>query len=159
MGSSPLGLQELVFLLVIPLVLLPGILYILTLKRALEKCAPSSQTMSPGKLWLQFIPLFNIVWHFIIVSNMAKSLENEFRLRSIPEDSEPGKGIGMAMCILAACGIIPVLGVFASLAAFVCWIMYWVKISGYSKMLDGVPRPALYQSASASGGVPPLPPS
>jgi hypothetical protein len=139
--------------------LVPGILYILTLKRALEKCAPSSQTMSPGKLWLQFIPLFNIVWHFIIVNNMAKSLENEFRLRSIPEDSEPGKGIGMAMCILSVCGIIPVLGVFASLAAMVCWIMYWVKISGYSKMLDGVPRPALYQSASASGGAPPLPPS
>ena len=28
----------------------------------------------PGMVWLMFIPLFNVVWHFIIVLNMAKSL-------------------------------------------------------------------------------------
>ena len=38
----------------------------------------------------------------------------------------------MVMAILACCGIIPILGIICSLGAFVCWIMYWVKIAGYS---------------------------
>jgi hypothetical protein len=36
------------------------------------------------------------------------------------------------MCILACCSIIPFLGVLCSLGALVCWILYWVKIAGYS---------------------------
>jgi len=34
------------------------------------------------------------------------------------------------------CGIIPFLGVLCSLGALVCWIMYWLKIAGFSKKLD-----------------------
>jgi hypothetical protein len=54
------------------------------------------------------------------------------------------------MCILGAASIIPVLGVFAALAGFVCWILYWVKIAEYSSQLGA---PALY-----TGGQIPLPP-
>jgi hypothetical protein len=67
---------------------------------------------------------------------MAKSLGAEFQKRGIAEEPEPGKKLGMIMCVLFCCGIIPLLGVFCSLGGLVCWIMYWLKISGYSKKLD-----------------------
>jgi hypothetical protein len=63
-------------------------------------------------------------------------LRNEFTRRNVPNvEREPGKGVGLAMCILAAVSIIPVLGILTGIAGFVCWIVYWVKIAGYSALL------------------------
>jgi hypothetical protein len=56
-------------------------------------------------------------------------------------DPAPGQSIGMAMCICCVCGIIPLLGIFAGLAYLVLWIMYWVKISEYSRILSESPAP------------------
>ena len=39
------------------------------------------------------------------------------------------------MCILGITGIIPILGIIACIAGFICWIVYWVKIAGYSREL------------------------
>ena len=81
-------------------------------------------------VWLLFIPQFNIVWHFIVVLNMAKSLGAEFQKRRIAEDRSPGQTIGLIMCIgNLICG--PV--------GLVCWIVYWVKIAGYSSKLAALP--------------------
>lgn len=119
--------------------LIPYIFYILTLSHALNKCTPASRTMQPGSLWLLLIPLFNLVWHFLVVSAMAQSLSNEFRARGVMNvEPEPGKSPGMAMCICGVCGLIPILGILASLASLVLWIMYWVKIAEFSRQLDAV---------------------
>lgn len=115
--------------------LVPAIFYLLTLQKALNRCSPASRTMQPGMVWLMLIPLFNLVWHFFVVINIAKSLSAEFQKRGMTEEPNPGKNIGMIMCILACCGIIPLLGVLCSLGAFVCWIIYWVKIAGFSGKL------------------------
>jgi hypothetical protein len=123
-------------LIVLVIALIPMIFYILTLQKALNKCAPENRAMQPGMIWLLLIPLVNLVWSFFVVINMAKSLGAEFQKRGIAEEPEPGKKLGMIMCILFCCGIIPLLGVFCSLGGLVCWIMYWLKISGYSKKLD-----------------------
>jgi hypothetical protein len=86
--------------------------------------------MNPGLVWLMLIPLFNIVWHFFIVLNMAKSLAAEFQKRGIAEDPSPGQTLGLVMCIAnLICG--PV--------GLVCWIIYWVKIAGYSSKIAAPP--------------------
>lgn len=119
--------------------LIPFIFYILTLSKALNKCSPASRTMQPGMLWLLLIPLFNLIWHFLVVSAMAQSLGNEFRTRGVMNvEPEPGKSPGMAMCICGVCGLIPLLGILASLASLILWIMYWVKIAEFSRQLDAV---------------------
>ena len=123
-------------LIVLVIALIPMIFYILTLQKALNKCAPENRAMQPGMIWLLLIPLVNLVWSFFVVINMAKSLGAEFQKRGIAEEPEPGKKLGLIMCILLCCGFIPLLGVFCSLGGLVCWIMYWLKISGYSKKLD-----------------------
>jgi len=132
-----IGLAELLVILALaPIVLVPAIFYLRTLQRALAQCSQESRTMDPGSVWLLLIPLFNIVWQFLVVVNISKSLRNEFVRRNLAAaEMEPGKAIGLAMCILEVCGIIPILRIVASVAAVVCWIIYWVKISGYSKKL------------------------
>jgi hypothetical protein len=91
-------------------------------------------------LWLLLVPVVNLVWHFFVVNGMAKSLSNEFRARNMPNmDPNPGQSIGIAMCVCAACGIIPVLGFFAGIAYLVLWVVYWAKIAEFSRILEQVP--------------------
>jgi hypothetical protein len=130
--------------------LIPGILYIVSLQKVLSKCAPQSRTMQPGMVWLLLIPLFNLIWHFLVVIGIANSLAKEFARRGMQTpEALPGQSIGMAMCICAACGIIPILGILASLASLILWIVYWVKIADYSGVLDAMATAALPASPSA----------
>jgi hypothetical protein len=113
-----------------------AILYLLTLQNALKACSPENQKMPPGQVWLTLIPLFGIVWIFIVVNRIADSLKAEFAKRNIQVDEDrPGYAIGITYCILNCCGIIPFLGILAALGGLVCWIIYWVKIAGYKNML------------------------
>lgn len=116
--------------------IVPTILYLLSLQKCLTLCSPEVRAMSPGMVWLLFIPLFNIVWQFFVVINIAKSVQGEFQKRGLPCEPNPGQAIGLAMCILAICGIIPLVGIVASLAGLVCWIIYWVKVAGFSAQLS-----------------------
>jgi hypothetical protein len=118
------------------------IFFILTLQKALNRCSPENRAMQPGMTWLLLIPLFNLVWIFIVVINMAKSLGAEFQKRNIAIEPEPGKTIGLAYAILAACSIVPFVNYLTGIPALVCWIIYWVKIAGYSKELAS-PVPAV----------------
>ena len=132
-GGTFIGLF---FIIWIAVLLLPTIFFILTQQRALSKCSPANQTMSPGLTWLQIIPLFGFIWQFFVVSALANSLGNEFRTRGIQEEDRPGYGVGLAMCITRVCVIIPILGFFSLIASLVLWIVYWVKIAGFSRELD-----------------------
>jgi hypothetical protein len=122
-------------LIVFAILLIPLIFYILSLQKALGRCAPESRAMQPGLVWLLVIPCFGIIWHFFVVLNMAKSLGAEFQKRGIAEEPQPGQMLGLIMCGAMCGGFIPFIGPLFSLAGLVCWILYWIKIAGYSSKL------------------------
>ena len=62
-------------LIVFGITLLPLIFYLLTLQGILQEVKPENRKMDPGMVWLTLIPLFGIVWQFIIVGNIADSLK------------------------------------------------------------------------------------
>ena len=120
-----LGIMTVV-LIVMAIMFVPTIFYLLTLQKALNRCSPECRAISPGLVWLMLIPLFNIVWHFILVLSIAKSLGAEFRKRGIPAEPDPGQTLGLVMCVtLLLCGLV----------GLICWILYWVKIAEYSSKL------------------------
>ncbi len=93
--------------------------------------------MEPGKVWLTLIPLFGLVWQFIVVLNIAKSLKAEFDRLGIPNtEPAPGQTIGLATCVLNCCIFIPLLGGLIGIAGLIVWIIYWAKIANYSKLLS-----------------------
>lgn len=125
-----------IMLVFLAIMLIPAIFFCLTLSKTLGKCAPQNREMAPGMVWLLFVPLLNIVWQFLVVIKVAGSLAKEFQARNLALDNPaPGKTIGLAMCIAGICGVIPVVNFIAGPAALICWIVYWVKIAGYSKQL------------------------
>ena len=85
-------------------------------------------------------PVVGILGGLFVVLAMGRSLGNEFRLRNLPHtEPEPGKTIGIAMAVCGACSIIPLVNILTGIVYLVLWIVYWIKISGFSQMLDQVP--------------------
>jgi len=131
---QPLHLLILMFMAL--LVVLPAVFYLLTLQKALARCSQQARTTSPESVWLMLIPLFNLVYQFILVINVSKSLGNEFARRGIANaDPELGKSLGIAACVLNVGSVIPLLGIPLAIAGLVCWIIYWVKIADFSGMI------------------------
>jgi hypothetical protein len=123
-------------------VLVVGLIYLAFLSGVLRKCSPTSRTMQPGMVWLSLIPLFGFIWPFFVVSAIADSLANEFRLRNVPiNDPKPGKSVGVAMAISGACMVIPFVNIIAIFPRLILWIVYWVKIADFSRRLDLSPLP------------------
>ena len=113
-----------------------NILYLLTLSRVLRQCAPRNRTMEPGQVWLNLIPGFGLIWMFITVSRVSESLDDEYYDRGLRRDGDFGKNLGTTYCILIVCCFIPYVGSLAAIAALILWIMYWVKIAGYTRQLS-----------------------
>jgi len=135
MQSWLMGAGLMVILAVSAVYLVVLIFYLLTLQKTLKRCSPESCAMQPGLVWLMVIPCFNLIWHFFVVINMAKSLSAEFKKRGIAVEDKPGQTIGLIMCVCPVVAIIPFVGCVAGPAGLVCWIMYWVKIADFSKKL------------------------
>ena len=113
-----------------------AVFYCLTLSKALQQVRPGNRDMEPGQVWLVLIPLFNLYWNFKIASDVPNSLRREFRERSMGERGDDyGANIGKWYAICSILNLVPILNYIAGPAALVLWIIFWVKIAGYSKQL------------------------
>ena len=112
------------------------IFFFLSLSKALLRCHRRNRTMEPVQVWLNFIPLFHLVWMFITVSRVSDSLRNEFYDRGWHRrDEDYCRGLGIAACVLWIAGGIPYLGLLFAAGWFVCFVIYWVKIATFSGQL------------------------
>ena len=125
-----------VTLILLGLLLIPTILYFITLQKALEAVSPQNRMMPPGQVWLSLIPLFNFVWMFFVVNKIADSFRLEcYRLNIPTKELKPSFGIGNAKNILHLGTIIPFLGALASLGFIVCWILHWIKVNEIKNLI------------------------
>lgn len=134
---------EWIMILMLLAILVPFIFYLITLQNTLAAIAIESRMMAPGQVWLLFIPLFNIVWQFIVISRIAASIKNESLRLNIPVSEErPTYTLGLIMTllylgslILNQSSILPLLGLAGSAATLVCWIIYWVRVNSYKNLI------------------------
>jgi hypothetical protein len=150
------------FLIILLLFVLFGIilticiLYLLTLQNTLKAISPQNRKMEPGMVWLLLIPLFNIVWQFIVVNRLSVSIESEYTSRGLTCKSRPTYNIGLAFSILSCINLVlyrsTALGSIVSLAVVVCWIIYWVQVNDYKKELQRM-APADYVDSEIFGNL------
>jgi len=112
------------------------IVFLLNLSKCLQQVRPRNRDMEPGQVWLELIPIFGVVWKFIVINRVASSLKREYRDRRWSSRGEDfGQSIGMSYCICSVTSWIPYLGGFFGIGGLVCYIVYWVKIAGYRNEL------------------------
>ena len=131
---------------------IPAILFFLSQQKTLQVISPENREMSPGSVWLQLIPVFGMIWQFIVVIRIAHSISKEMvskigesildnsQVQLKGTDESPTYTIGIAYCILTTLGVIinystmhsssflALFGSFFVLTGMVCWIIYWVRI-------------------------------
>ena len=138
----------LVVLLVVGIVV--AVFYLLTLQKALSRVSPHNRLMEPGLVWLLLIPIFSLIWQFFVAIRVPGSLQNEFRDRGRDDGSDYGKSIALTTAVLQIVYVVfsfggrlstetgqiggCVSGV-VSLVNLVLFIIFWVKIAGYSNQL------------------------
>jgi len=133
------------------ILLLPWFFFLLNLQNLLEKLSPANRRMTPGLVWLNFIPVFNLGWFIYTVIKVKDSLSAEFQSRGWMIDGDLGYNVGLTAGILWIAaffiGWIPFIGWVLPLAGVICWIIYWLKISDLKHRLEGPPpwvRPGVY---------------
>ena|SRR5690242_14728159 len=83
-------------LITLGLFLIPAIFFLLTLQNTLRAISPENRRMPPSNVWLLFIPLFNLVWQFIVVDRISQSIGAECARLNIPvTDPKPTYSIGL----------------------------------------------------------------
>jgi hypothetical protein len=138
-----------------------AIFYPVTLHRAMNRCAPRNRTMRPALVWLAIVPILHFYGWFLIPIQIGKSLKNEFSDRDLDDGGHYGNRIGVAAAAACVAGIViylialgllgipgdpfswlatiaialMMLSIPILLASIVLWIVYWVKIAGYSRRL------------------------
>jgi hypothetical protein len=127
----------LLFVIIIAIIaLIVAIFYLLTLQNLLNRVKPENRTVEPSNVWLMLIPLFSLVYAFILYPKISESVAREYESRGLPPQGDFGKSLGITMPILSLCGIIPFIGGLAGLANLVIWIIFWSKMSGYKNQLS-----------------------
>jgi hypothetical protein len=93
-------------------VLVVGVFFVLTLQRVLCRCAQHNRAMTPALVWLDLVPLFGLVWNFVVVVKVAKSLGSELRSRGDATSSGPVLILGLAFAFTGAASIGSVVGYY-----------------------------------------------
>lgn len=126
------GVIQLLFLL---LFLIPYVFFLFTLYRTAEQISVENRRIVPAQVWLLLIPLFNLIWMFVVINKLAASIKQECdRLNITYNQQTPTKDIGNVYALLAIASLMPVIGLFFGLAAFICWIIYWTQVARYRKL-------------------------
>lgn len=125
-------------LLIFALLSIVASFFLLTLQNTLKAIASHNRRLSPGLVWLLFIPVFNIFWQFILVVRLADSIQNELDARLLLS-SENTSSPGLAFCILPFFFWLPFLGMPLLLGAIACWVVYWIRVARYKKLFRSLP--------------------
>lgn len=110
-------------------------LFYKTLIDAMTLVRPTNRLTEVGNIALTFIPLFNLVYGFIVYPKICDSIKNEFNELGIQEKGDFGKSMAITFQILILTFIIPFLNFLTIIAALIIGIVFWVKINEYKAKL------------------------
>ena len=118
------------------------VFYLKNLQDLLRECDPVNRQMPPSNVWLMFIPLFNIVYRFIMYPKISETLRKEYESRGAVQSGDYLKGLGLAMAITGTLTVIPVpfLRGAVSIAVVIIMIVYWVKAARMKNQLRAMPK-------------------
>lgn len=138
-GMIAAGMAIVIALIAIGIGLIVIIFFCLTLQNLLKAIQKENRAMEPGMVWLLLIPVLNIVWTFIVVINISKSIQAEYKSRNMEIEDKPLFTLGLVWAISGACGFIPYLNYIAGIVALISFIMYWIKANEYKNTIRQFP--------------------
>lgn len=104
--------------------------------RVLRRVTPENRRMEPAQVWLNLVPVFNLVWLPVTVDRVADSLRNEFISRGLDGPVEKyGRTAGFTVLTLLATGVFFYPAFLTYPLAFIFGIVYWIQLNRYAGRL------------------------
>lgn len=148
-GAFGIGMMVFVIIIALGIYLAIYIPYLLNMQNMLKECNHKSlQGFNPSNVWLLLIPLFSIVYQFILYNKNSEILQREYALRGRTKPGDYSKSLGLTLAILSVVSAIPDLPIplingissIAGLGSLVIFIIYWVKMAEYKNDLRKLPK-------------------
>lgn len=128
--------------------LVPYCFFLLAQHNILNAIQQENRLMQPFEVWFQLIPVFGLIWQFVVVSRIADSIRNEYRSQKEISflgigDGELQENInervtystGFWYCVMVCCSLIPILGFLIAIGALVLWITYWRQLIRHKEQI------------------------
>lgn len=127
-------------ILLLYIILLVGIMllviyYYKTLIDLMAYVRPQNRVTGVANILFMWIPLFSLVYGFIVYPKISESVKNEYRSLGIKEEGDFGRALGITLCAVSFGMFIPFLNFLTPIALLVIWIILWVKMNGYKEVL------------------------
>jgi hypothetical protein len=142
MGSAgwSLGLWDLLTaLFYVVILVVPGVLFLVTLRALFVTIDGHARQMAPNLVWLNLIPGFNLGWFIYTVVKVRASLNKEYFIRGWAVDQDFGYRMGLTAGILLIClialGWVPLINWVLGLVTLVCGGLYWIRIAILKRQL------------------------
>jgi len=142
-GMVVAGIAIIIGLIALAIGLIIAIFFCLTLQNLLKAIQKENRAMEPGMVWLILIPVFNIVWNFVVIINISKSIHAEYKSRNMEIEDKPLYTLGLVWAISSVCGFIPYLNYVAGIVSLISFIMYWIKANEYKNTIRQFPAAAM----------------
>ena len=121
--------------------LVPYVFFIYAQYSTLNAIDPANRKMNPFEVWFQLIPLFGLIWQFVVVGRIADSIREEYQSQKDISFLGIGDGdlqeninervtytTGYWYCVMLCCSFIPILGFFIGLGMLALLITYWRQL-------------------------------
>ncbi len=131
-----IGLFIFIYLIILGGVFVLFAFYFKTMIDVMTLVRPKNRETGVGNIMFNVIPLFNLIYGFIVYPKICDSIAKEYRQLGLPGDKDFGKNTVIAMQILMITMMIPVLNALAIIPLLIVAILFWVKIDGYKKKLE-----------------------
>jgi hypothetical protein len=126
--------------LVVGFILTVGLLA--TITRVLGRVSPENRRMEPGEVWVNLIPVVNLIWPVVTVERVGESIRAELAARNrVKKKDAFGKTSGIiALVLVGTVLLLPPAGLVTLPFAFMYGIVYWVQLNGYANRMRETPR-------------------
>ena len=122
--------------LLLGLFIVPAVFFVITLQNTLKAISAENRKMPFANVWLLCIPVFNFYWQFIVVNKIAQSIAVECERLEIPvKETKPTFILGLSWSISYLLFLIPLIKLWAGIALTITWIIYWIKVNQYRKLI------------------------
>ncbi len=122
-----------------------SVLWFRSMQRAMTACHPVSRSAEPETVWLNFIPLFGLVWQFVCVGRLSDSIAREYHRRGWHSDEnrpalELGIVAGVVICVSFIIRVFvpmhPGIGFFSTLAMILCMYLHTNRLNSFRERLE-----------------------
>jgi hypothetical protein len=105
--------------------------------KALSRVHPDNRVIEPAQVWLNIIPVINLIWMPVTVDRVGESFRNELLSRGRTKKQEGyAKSAGfIALFLMWAGNLLPVIGVVFWFFGLIFAGVYWMLVNTYAKRL------------------------